>query len=297
MLWSAGQSTGALLRYDIDSGTGECLTGRGDYGLGLDPNTGHIWHSSYSNSPLSLFELDADGSVLNSYPQPFQAQGVAVDGSSHVWMAEIFGTRVWHLAPDPLNPGQHVVVGIVSGFAGTTGVAVDANGKIWATEEGDRVSRIDPNAGAIGGGGFPIGETDLQVGLGEGAYPYNYSDMTGIVGLAAADNGSWTVEYDAQVDGTEWGVLIWNTEWCGDDPEPEGTSLTVEVRAADTLAGLASEAYVEVDNGVPFSGVTGRYIQIRVTFSGASAGAEFLTPVLCDLTVWATCADVPRIDD
>jgi len=290
ILWSAGSGTLALLRYNTNTLTGECIrTTVGDYGLGLDPNTGHIWHSSLSTSPNALYELDTVGTVLNSYPQPFSAQGVTVDSNSHVWMAEIFGSRVWHLAPDPENPGRHVSVGIVSGFNGTTGVAVDAAGKVWATETGDRVSRIDPNAGPTGGGGYPVGEIDLSVPLGDGAGPYNYSDMTGIVGLAAADSGTWTVEHDGEVEGVSWTSVKWNGENCVDVAEPEGTGLKVEVRASDSLAGLPAEPFVEVQNGVALNGVLGRYLQVRVTFQGSTAGEQFLTPVLCDLTVQTEC--------
>jgi streptogramin lyase len=293
VLWSARE----LLRYDPSIPSGVCYPNdRGDYGLGYDTNTCNIWHSSLFSSGVDgpccrLYELDAAGNVVNSYLQPFPAQGVAVGGNSHVWMAEIFGDEVWHLAPDGF--GGHLSVGIVGGFNGTTGVAVDENGKIWVTEiNANRASRIDPSLGGVGGGGYTIGAIDLQVDIGAGAFPYNYSDMTGRVGLSAALSGTWTVVRDGAKDDTEWGTVTWNTEDCAAPHEPPGTSLTVEVRAANTQAGLSSASFVEVENGVKFNGVLGRFIEIRVEFTGATpAGCENpLTPVLCDLSVTPQCA-------
>ncbi len=182
VLWSAR----SLVRAETSPLAPVCLgdAGIGNYGLGVDCNTGHIWYSSLGGTN-EVYELDpADGSVLNSYPQGFGAQGVVVDRNSHVWVAEIFGDEVLHLAP--ITPGLpllgHVVVGTVGGFAGTTGVAVDVNGYVWASEiSGNSASRIDPSGGAIGGGGYPIGAKDPAISIGAGAGPYNYSDMTGLI--------------------------------------------------------------------------------------------------------------------
>ena len=85
--------------------------------------------------------------------------------------------------------------------------------------------------------------------------------------------------------------VVWNTEDCVAPHVPEGTSLTVEVRAAETPAGLGSETYVAVGNGVDLTGIVGQFIQVRVTFDGASD--PFATPVLCDLAVEAVCNEPP----
>ncbi|MDI6767616.1 MAG: hypothetical protein QME52_12415 [Bacteroidota bacterium] len=176
VLWSASIEAG-LLRYDPSTNTGECLTDRGNYGLGIDPITGNIWHSEYGMS-LKVHEIHPNGNLLNSYLQGFSAQGVCVDGNSHVWVAQERGSRVAHFAPDPSNPVNHIFVGDVTGFNGTTGVAVDANGKIWASEMyGNSASRIDPNAGDVGGGDYKIGVIDMTVSLGDTAYPYNYRGL------------------------------------------------------------------------------------------------------------------------
>jgi len=292
VLWSAPSP---LLRFDPITMSGVCLdwnTVGSPYGLGIDPNTGNIWLTDNS-WPVQVRELNpADGTTLNSYPLPVSAgwaQGIAVDGNSHVWAAEGFGDEVAHFAPDLLNPGQHIWVGNVTGFGGTTGVAVDANGKIWASEiNSNSASRIDPNAGPNGAGGYPVGAIDMMVSLGSGAGPYNYSDMTGFVAIGVTSpQGIWTVVQDSGVTGTAWGTITWNTELQGS--EPVGTNIMVEARAADTEAGLSSQPFVAVSNGVPFA-LIGQFIEARATLKAAPDGTS---PVLSDLSVSVEEANQP----
>ena len=52
VLWSARGGAG-LLRYDTNTRTGRCMgNGQGDYGLGLDPKTGDIWHTYLGSGAL-----------------------------------------------------------------------------------------------------------------------------------------------------------------------------------------------------------------------------------------------------
>jgi PKD repeat protein len=91
------------------------------------------------------------------------------------------------------------------------------------------------------------------------------------------------------MEGMEGCVISWNQE-----PEgviPAGTSITVEARAADTEADLASETFVSVTNGTG-AGVTGQFVEIRATlFNGNSV---FTSPVLSDLTI--ECNEPPVAD-
>jgi hypothetical protein len=144
----------------------------------------------------------------------------------------------------------------------------------------NNAQRIDPNAGPIGGGGFPVGAVDLTVSLGAGAGPYNYSDMTGsVLGEITAPVGTWSVVQDGGVAGQTWGTITWNTEPQGS--VPPGTSITVEARTADTEAGLAAQPFVPVGNGTLFS-LTGRFIEARATLRAAPNGTS---PILSDLRI------------
>jgi hypothetical protein len=123
---------------------------------------------------------------------------------------------------------------------------------------------------------------DLAVSLGDGAYPYNYSDMTGFVSIGATSpQGSWTVTQDSGAAGTMWGTITWNTEPQGS--VPPGAGITVEARTSDTEAGLSGQPFVAVSNGTAFT-LTGRFIEVQATLRAGSDGAS---PVLSDIRVQA----------
>jgi hypothetical protein len=274
-LWSARIS--GLLRYDPVAGTGVCLDGsHGDYGLGTDTTTGEIWHTNFCCDRVA--KLAPDGTLLGAFQHgATSAQGVAVDFNGNVWVAHaIGGNTVGHLRTDGTFIGN---VSLGSGV-GPTGVAVDTNGKIWVTNYNTHnAMRIDPNLGPIVNG-FHVGEVDLTVPLGDNAFPYNYSDMTGsVLGDITAPQGTWSVVQDGGVADQTWGKVTWNTEAQGS--VPAGTGIVVEARTANSEADLAAQSFVAVDNGVQFTR-TGRYIEVRATLKANSAGDS---PVLSDIRI------------
>ncbi|WP_436494230.1 hypothetical protein [Actinokineospora sp. HUAS TT18] len=277
-LWSARYGNN-LLRYVPSTNTGTCLNAsHGDYGLGMDPITGEIWHTNVAGN--RVVKLAADGTILGAFPHGSEnAQGIAVDRDGNVWVAHaLFGaTTIGHLRTD----GTYVGNVTLPGGNGPTGVAIDTNGKVWVTNiNSNNTQRIDPNAGPIGGGGFPVGAVDMTVDLGAGSGPYNYSDMTGsVLGEITAPVGTWSVVQDGGVAGQTWGKVTWNTEPQGS--VPPGTSITVEARTSDTEAGLAGETFVPVSNATTFA-LTGRYIEVRATLRANGAGDS---PVLSDLRI------------
>jgi DNA-binding beta-propeller fold protein YncE len=220
---------------------------------------------------VNVDEYDDDGdSTFRQFGPPIQQnRGVAVTAvDNHVWVANSGVGTVSRLD----NDGN--VIEVISTGEEPTGVAVDAAGKVWATNlRSDNVVRIDPNAGPNG-----LGAVDLTVDLGPGASPYNYSDMTGAVVVGSTSpQGFWSVIQDGQTPGMEWGTITWNTEPQGS--EPPGTAILVEARAADTEAGLGGQAFLPVSNGNLFSSF-GRFIEVRVTLKASPGGAS---PVLSDL--------------
>lgn len=279
-LWSARGGTG-LLFLDTSTLTGTCLgLTLGDYGLGIDPATGDIWQTYLSGDQVCKINANTQALIACYSHGNDSAQGVAVDGNGNVWVAHSLfnATTVGHLRTD----GTYVGNVTLPGGNGPTGVAVDANGKIWvANINSNNAMRIDPAAGPIGGGGFPVGAVDLTVDLGAGAGPYNYSDMTGFVAIGATSpQGTWNVVHDSGIAGNAWGTIAWNTEPQGS--EPAGSSITVEARAAETQVALASAAFIPVSNNVLFN-LIGQFIEVRATLRQPNPGGD--SPVLSDLSI------------
>jgi hypothetical protein len=102
--------------------------------------------------------------------------------------------------------------------------------------------------------------------------------MTGVTPLVNTQpSGSWRVVYDSGIPGTEYGTISWHAN------VPTGTEFRVEYRASDDSAGLAALPFVPAQNGVAFSGVFGRFVEVRARFR-RSAGST-ATPTLFDLTI------------
>ncbi|HEX6131142.1 MAG TPA: Ig-like domain-containing protein, partial [Actinomycetota bacterium] len=290
ILWSARYGAG-LLRYDTNTKTGVCLgNGHGDYGLGVDPVTGNIWHSALGGNwvvKLNPAATTASTIELARYRHGYNdAQGVAVDSKGSVWVAHALfsSTHVGRVATD----GTFLGNAHLGGGHGSTGVSVDGNGKVWSANiNSNSATRIDPEVGQkIAAGRPPSGWFDLNVDLGPGAGPYNYSDMTGSVSIGAASpSGFWSIKQDAGAAGTIWKRISW------DGGTPEGTTIVTEVRAADSQTELPSRSFVEVTNGAPLAGVAGRYIEVRTTLQ-TSDGA--VTPVLREIRVTANTPPVAQ---
>jgi hypothetical protein len=224
------------------------------------------------------YDDDGDATVRNFGPEVRQNRGLAVTPiDDHVWVANSGTGTVTRLD----NDGN--VLTVIDTGNQPTGVAVDAAGKVWVTNQGsDNTVRVDPTAGPEG-----LGAVDLTVELGDGAGPYNYSDMTGAVVVGSTSpQGFWTVVQDSGEAGFEWGRVTWNTE--PEAGEPEGTEIVVEIRTSDSEAGLGGELFTPVANGELFSSF-GRYIEVRATLKASSGG---VSPVLSDIRVQPAIIEV-----
>lgn len=245
------------------------------YGLCID-SQGNVWNTSYGYGQIRKFA--PNGALLGTYNQGNgYAQGCVVDANDHVWVAHsLSGSTVGHL----LNDGTYV--GTVQVQYGPTGVAVDNNGKIWATNYNSRtVSRIDPNLGAIGGGGYHVGAVDFTT-VNLGGNPYNYSDMTGSTLTAPPNVGTWTIVYDSGVDQSEWGGVSWTADL---------NAGALYVSAAVSNDGVAFAAPQDVTaTGLMDATQTGRYVRLVARLERGSGG---MSPVLYDLTITAANNEPP----
>ena len=259
------------------------------YGLCID-SFGNVWNTALSGNVIRKFA--PDGSPLGTFPHGSNnAQGCVVDGNDHVWVAHSLlgpSTTVGHL----LNNGTYI--GNVTVGSGPTGVAVDAAGKIWATNyNGQTASRIDPALGPIGLDGVtPVGAVDFTT-VNLGGLLYNYSDMTGSTLIAPPTTGTWTVVHDSGVFDAPWRNVSWTSS------EPAGSSITVTVASSNNSVGPFSSPET-VANGVDLSSTpAGQYLRVVVTFDRADGYDP--SPVLFDITLLYNrppdCTDAaPSID-
>lgn len=267
VLWSANISQSRLLRYDPAGPVSTCIYVNQSYGLGID-SSGAIWNSMYSSN--MVMKINPDGTIVGGFPKwtggASNDRGVAVTPDDNVWVANSAGTDVSRLD----NDGNVLTVVTVGSIP--TGVAVDAAGKVWVTNYySHNVMRIDPDTNLV----------DLTVSLGSGAYPYNYSDMTGSTLNAPPDSGTWTVDYDGGVANVPWQEISWNAY------EPGDASIVVEVAGSDD--GATFGPFETMSNGGDPS-FDKQFIRIRVSFT-RSTNADgdgdgiYDSPILYDLTV------------
>lgn len=273
VLWSTAEADNAVLRRDLATQASICIPVRGDHGLGIDP-AGNIWVCQFSQGRIT--KIAPDGTIFPGFPVTTGGslgdRSVAVTPvDSNVWVDGSAGHDVSRLDN---NGNIRKVIDLGLDGQSPRGLAVDGNGKVWvACTQSSTVKRIDPNGAAD-----HLGAVDLTVPLDPSALPYDYSDMTGITPLVNTQpSGSWDVVYDSTVANTEYGRISWH------ELVPPTTSLTVEFRASNTLAQLPSLPFMTAQNGVLFSGIFGRFVEIRVTLRRPFQST--VTPVLFDLTI------------
>ncbi|SHI58782.1 PEP-CTERM protein-sorting domain-containing protein [Malonomonas rubra DSM 5091] len=261
VLWSSGWSTPYIARYDPATGIKTNVYAQyPSYGLGID-SEGNIWNSHYNYNSIS--KISSDGTLIGTYSTfGSLSRGVAVTSDDDVWVANSGSNTVTRLN----NDGTWAAT--ISVGAYPTGVSVDSNGKVWVTNyNGNSVMRIDPNTNQV----------DLTIELGAGANPYNYSDMTGTVVTGTTNpTGTWRYVQDGGQFGLEWDQIFW-TELI-----PDGSGLTIQARAADSMADLDTMAYTTYSLSGDLIGLLGRYLEVKAIFT--RDGADGLSPILYDLS-------------
>ena len=268
ILWSAegpgGDQPNTILRLDTSTDSISFHTLHTCYGLGLDYNN-HMWVSSHWADMMSRVDILVDPPTFVTYnvPEQSESRGVAVTSDNNVWVANTFTHTVTRYD----NNGN--LLATITGLFGPTGVAVDANGKVWATDRYDGyIHRIDPDTNTI----------DLSKLLIDSVGHYTYSDMTGIVVRTITTKTTWTVIYDSGTQDSPWGIVSWTSY------EPPGTSVTVEVRSSNNQINWSS--WETASNGVALCATpNGQYLQIETTLQIIAGN---VSPVLYDLTIFTT---------
>jgi streptogramin lyase len=283
VLWSATSGV-SFLRWDpnapdVANVNPRCIPLDGNYGMARDSQN-NVWISTFNSS--GVHKVSPDGNTIQQFTTgiPF-TQGLAIDSNDHVWLSSSLSggaNNIGHLKNDG------TLVGYVTGAgAGSTGVSVDAAGKIWvANIDSSDATRIDPNSGPIGLDGVTrVGAFDLTVPL-PGASPYNYSDMTGSTLTGKAAFGTWSLVHDSGVADAPCGQLSWVEDTPGD------SSLVVTL--ASSADGVTFGEPVIVTNGAALEAPVSQYLQIGVTLNRATTAGE-PSPVIRELKVSVGCED------
>jgi hypothetical protein len=233
------------------------------YGLAID-GRGFLWTASSPTMKVATSTISLEATVPNpSY------YGIAIDGANRVWFGGLNGsgdmhridgdspysvlsTGVYGITAVTVHPDGTVwgssyggsplgIVKLTLNAAGTAiqttqyfpdpegfsnhGVAVDRAGKLWSPQVWLKgtVNRWTPS-----------GTRDGRFTVDSGQELYTYSDMTGIqLRTFTVHEGHWIQSYDSG-----YAMPVWDhAEWTAN--LPAGTSVTVQLRAADTAAGFA----------------------------------------------------------
>ncbi|WP_305046051.1 dockerin type I domain-containing protein [Geoalkalibacter sp.] len=269
VLWSA--SLGNLLGKieNTSSNVGpypvSSFNGFYNYGiaLGQDPGDGRtiVYLGSVNGRSYTRFD-----SATNTFTEPaavyVYSLGVNTDGAGNILVSNGSG-GVIKFAPNGSvlwnSPAQ-------SGTAGDSrGIMPDANNDVWQIHlDQSKTSKFRGTDGAALG--------VVPTGL----YPYTYSDASGFAAAnITVSTGTWNIIQDSGFSGTNWGTLSWNAN------VPAGATVTGRVRAADTVAGLQGQTFLDVNSGVPFT-LTGRYLEAQVRLT---AGAQGASPIVYDVTI------------
>jgi hypothetical protein len=235
----------------------------GAYGIAVD-GSGFVWVGGYG-SWADLFKFDPATETAQAFNAPgSNGRGVCVDSVGNIWVALGYGSPN-NLVAKFRSDGS--LVGTYQVGWNPCGVGTDADGNIIVVcQDSWQVYKLDQTTGA------PLWVTPV------GNTPYTYSDFTGYtIRNITQKTGTWTVVFDSGVPANAWGKASWTSN------EPEDTSVAVQVRAADAIADLDLQPWLDVSNGIDFGGVSGQYIQIKARLTTTTEES----PILYDLTIEA----------
>ncbi len=256
------------------------------YGIAVDSNC-TIWAADYSANGYLIKWVPSQGQAgmqISSQGSGAPQRGVNVDLSGNVWTSHTGGFTLIRWNPNTLTPAATYTDTCSRTHSG---IGIAFGGQIVnPSHTGPAVTffTYDQNTNTI---------TQTGCVRCSGISPYNYNDFTGALLRYALNEGTWRTVYDGGCNDRVWGRLDWNAFI------PEGTSITVRVRAGNSLP-IQTE-WTTVGNGEEFC-LRGRYLQVEVRLSrtprivrdcsyercGQQDG-EFVTPILYDIRATSLC--------
>jgi len=246
------------------------------YGIAIDP-WGKVWVASGEAQGVSRFDP-----VTNQWTNTWSwsgrgnTRGVAISvmrdasgavvGSKtyvahHTWTCGSASTARTVSVVDAKtltveNPSD------LGGMLGPVGVALDFDGYLWTVNQcASSASKIDTGTKQVIGT-YPVGQS-----------PYTYSDMTGYaLKTITAPQGYYRHVFEGwETQATAWNLIYVDADLPGDGK----TFVKVRFRVADTLQGLAQQAWFGPYGPYPpmtfpldltqIANIVGRYLEVEVT--------------------------------
>jgi streptogramin lyase/C4-type Zn-finger protein len=259
-LWIAGRTDHVLVRIDNpaeDNHTITTIPAYDIYGMSIDRN-GYVYSASWEQSLIRKYD-PINSRWAYEVSLASNGRGVTVGLDGDVWVVQSNANTITRHDGATGQLKATVPVG-----SHPTGAATAADGKIWVTNlDSNNVMRVDPATNAV----------DFTH---EGhTYPYNYSDMTGIISRSITTrSGTWTVVYQ------EAELVQATVSWTADTP---GDS-TLTVMAESSVDGVTWSTPQQIQSGVEFNTVANAtMIRLVVEFNASTGTLQ--SPILYDLTV------------
>nr|WP_161501616.1 putative Ig domain-containing protein [Rhodopirellula sp. SM50] len=259
ILYSTTANSRQLDRIDThtQSYLGSIDIGQTMYGITLD-ESGVVWTSGWQGSYLTRYD-PATGEIdhYNSATGESSGGGVAVDHNGDVWAAHYDGTYLfkWEFADDRRTLTQAKTV--ETGAHALKGAAVDADGFFWTTSLGSNTAiKVDPDTDQVA----------LSVPTGNS--PYNYSDSTGSVRANLLREGTWSETIDSGRTST-----VWTTARAIADT-PEGSELTIRVRASDDPDTLDSLPWTITESLATLQDVRGQFLEVQLALQSSDPAVD-----------------------
>ncbi len=136
-VWAANYGRSNSLSKFNSSGTSPTVTGymgggmAGPVGVAVDAN-GDVWVANFNSASVSKFSSAGTPKSGAGYATPASVSAVAVDGSNTVWTANTDGSISRLSATGArISPATGY---ISAGATGEVGIALDASGNVWTTD-------------------------------------------------------------------------------------------------------------------------------------------------------------------
>lgn len=228
-LWSATLSS-HLLRIDTDTCTARTCDNRIftldslTYGITVDADQ-RVWIGGQG-----VLRFDPDTERVTQAPYFGGCNGVAADARGNIFAACESESSVVRVDADDPNEFTQIVLNDGS----PRGVAVDAQGKVWAiNRDHDTAHVIEP--------GSRITDNRVVEEVGGFVTPYTYSDMTGQQARLVADpRGFWRGVVEGCAEGANWLELLFTAD------VPTGSSIVIRVTASDERSTLGEGEWITV---------------------------------------------------